>query len=155
MEALLGLVASVFVGTLVEYGLHRGIHHRFFRWAPPYRTHRAHHQTGNIQPLRSELTDYLAVAAICSPFGMLGGWMFFGGWVVGCFAYALLVSVVHHFSHQRNSAFHAFHHEYPKYNFGVATSIWDRAFKTYRKPEALALPEKTALGELIGAERPE
>lgn len=153
--ALLGFVASLFMGTLVEYWLHRGIHHRFFRWAPPYRTHRAHHQTGNNQPLRTELTDYLAVAAACAPFGTLGGWAFFGGWVVGCFSYALFVSVVHNLSHRRGNIYHAFHHEYPKYNFGVATLVWDRVFKTYKDPKALALPVKTALEELVTAERPE
>ncbi len=133
MESVPAFALACFAGTLVEYGLHRAIHHHRLKWMPPYRTHLKHHQKNEAQPVLVELTDYLALAGLAAPLGLLGSWWFCGGWVAGCVAYALLVALVHHSHHQQGSTFHELHHSQPCCNYGVVVTWWDHAFGTYRR----------------------
>ena len=139
-ETLLGFGLACLGASLVEYWLHRALHFHYFCRSWLGRMHLRHHQEGRRQPLFRELTDYLPIAGLFAPVGLLGGWNFCIGWWLGSVGYALLVSALHNYAHATGGRFHEGHHGCPQYNYGVVTSFWDWAFGTYRAPEALARP---------------
>ena len=144
-DSLLGLVLALGFASLVEYGLHYALHHRYFRRTWLGRMHLRHHVEGKAQPLLRELTDYLPLAVLFSPLGLLGSWAFFGGWVVGAFGYAALAGAAHNYAHARGSAFHETHHHFPFCNYGVVTPVWDWFFRTLYKPSSFVRSEPDPL----------
>ncbi len=149
MTILAGLLASLPAGMLVEYTLHRLMHKPWFPLL--HGVHMKHHRSNDAQPLWLELRDYLPVAAIFAPFGLLGGWAFFAGWATGAVLYAVSVSVIHNMHHRFGSRFHELHHQRPDCNYGLTSGVLDWVFRTLGNPSLVLTsapqgqPEESAL----------
>ncbi len=138
-----GIVLSgAIVWGLVEYGLHRWVLHGPV--ATIRREHRRHHAAPRalisapvlLIPIASLATWRLLAWPLPAPVAAL----LVGGLYVGYNYYACL----HHAQHQfgarlasvgpwrRLTRFHEMHHGLPNANFGISTTLWDRAFGTYR-----------------------
>lgn len=139
----IGIHAALFViafagGSLVEYGLHRLMHARWMRWSPLARVHARHHAQKTAQSWWKESLDYLALA---SPYGLAGLLTLTTegvAWFLGATAYAFAAGTVHAFSHDltwlgTEISHHSRHHLFPRKNFGIVTSAWDRVFRTHHE----------------------
>jgi sterol desaturase/sphingolipid hydroxylase (fatty acid hydroxylase superfamily) len=131
-----GLFAVGFVAwTLVEYGMHRFLFHHLYR-----REHGLHH----IRP-----ADYIGVSPFVTGAGFILLWLTtvhflggigrggaaFAGFVSGYYTYITIHFLIHHTNTMviaKLRAAHESHHRGASGNFGVVTSVWDRAFGTYR-----------------------
>lgn len=131
MAFLAGLFSALGAGTFVEWSLHWSLHGPLLHtWVGKF--HALHHADGGVKPLWQELLTYQVVALAIMPFGALGGFGFWGGWCAGAVGYASLVGATHWWRHTKPDCYHATHHHYPRTNYGVMTSFWDRVFRTRR-----------------------
>jgi sterol desaturase/sphingolipid hydroxylase (fatty acid hydroxylase superfamily) len=149
MSLLVGFVSALFVGTLVEYLVHRLMHSRKLL----ARKHAQHHREGDGQGFLGEFWDYLlgvagvlAVGFAVAYFGLdslEGGIGFAAGGVV----YAALAAYAHQLQHERpelvfwlRRPVHHLHHKHHMwhYNFGILVDFWDRVFGTYKVVEGPA-----------------
>ena len=147
IAASLGFLAALFVGTLVEYAVHRYVLHtrRFTNYF--VRRHKLHHKTYERHSLASEFAGFFPWAVPVLPLGFLFGVPAGVGFAAGTVVYVLWVALCHKWSHEAphrlfwmSPNVHAVHHDHPpRWNFGVTTGFWDRVFGTYRE-----LPEPAA-----------
>jgi sterol desaturase/sphingolipid hydroxylase (fatty acid hydroxylase superfamily) len=118
--------------TLYEYAVHRWLLHRVWLFRDLHSLHHA------IQK------DYIATHPAATVALYVGFWLAFGanysalavGFSVGYVVYSCMHSAFHHarigadnplFRLKRR---HALHHAFDDKNYGVSTSLWDRAFGT-------------------------
>ncbi|MEM9033794.1 MAG: sterol desaturase family protein [Actinomycetota bacterium] len=155
-----GAGAGGLAWTFAEYWLHRGPMHRAGARDPLGSEHRAHH------------VDPAATSALARTGGVLGlatlGWVVTRparrhlgsgadglaiGWAVGYAAYDRLHWNVHHrapsSADDARRRRHLDHHVNPRRNFGVTTSVWDRAFGTFVEPDVVRLPRRLAPAWLV------
>ncbi len=132
MTFLAGFLAACLAGTAAEYLIHRWAH-GWLRRTRLGRFHAEHHRAGVAKPLAVELLTYQPVALALLPAGLAGGWWFLAGWACGGVLYAAAVGAAHWRQHGRGDAFHRAHHKYPRCNYGVITSLWDRVLGTLKR----------------------
>jgi sterol desaturase/sphingolipid hydroxylase (fatty acid hydroxylase superfamily) len=150
-----GFVAALFLGTFVEYVVHRLMHARIVLG----KKHAEHHRDGWGQGVLGEFKDYLVGGVpvlltgclLCVyvleavPAGL--------GFAAGGFVYAILASYAHQVQHERpelvfwlKRPVHHLHHKHHmwKHNFGILVDFWDRLFGTYQpvewRPDPAELP---------------
>jgi sterol desaturase/sphingolipid hydroxylase (fatty acid hydroxylase superfamily) len=148
-ELLAGLTAflvALFLGTLVEYSVHRLMHAGKILG----KKHAEHHRDGWGQGWLGEFRDYSVGTAplllggfLLAYFGL--GWTAAGvGWVAGGLVYAALAAYAHQVQHERpelvfwlKRPVHHLHHKHHmwKHNFGIMVDFWDRVFGTYKPME--------------------
>jgi sterol desaturase/sphingolipid hydroxylase (fatty acid hydroxylase superfamily) len=148
-QLLLGLGAFViafFIGTLVEYGVHRLMH----KGMVLAKIHANHHRDGWGQGWLKEFWDYLSGTSPLIIVGSFVAWHFLDwpgaavGWAAGGVLYAVLAAYAHQVQHERpelvfwlRSPVHHLHHEQKmwNHNFGILVDFWDRVFGTYKPVE--------------------
>lgn len=145
LHSLLGLGVALFVGTLVEYVVHRLMHARVFL----YKIHAQHHQANQGQGWFMEFKDYFLPS---TPVLIIGGILFYWllspasgiGFAVGCLLYAAAAAYAHQVQHENpdlcfwmpRPVHHLHHHgKMWHHNFGILVDWWDRVFGTYKKVE--------------------
>lgn len=140
MHEYLGLVfvAAFAGGSLVEYGLHRLMHAGFMRKTFLGRAHAAHHLTQTAQTWWREGIDYTLIALPYGLVGLFAGWPFGVAWLLGSISYAFVAGFVHANSHESPcretpGSHHSIHHHFPRKNYGITTSLWDRVFRSHGK----------------------
>lgn len=158
--AISGLVVGFVLGTLGEYWIHRGMHHR---WVGRFlvKRHGDHHMDGLGQGVLQEFRDYaagaLAAAVLLLPldyYFVTGGWVA-GGGVAGAAIHAIFAAWCHQAQHedprllpwQSASPVHFIHHKrnQPGHNYGISVDWWDKVFGTYKpEPNWRALMEPNA-----------
>jgi sterol desaturase/sphingolipid hydroxylase (fatty acid hydroxylase superfamily) len=143
------LVVALFVGTLVEYVVHRLMHSRKLL----ARKHAEHHRDGVGQGFLGEFGDYLIGVSVVLAAGFAGCYFGLGslegglGFIAGGVLYAALAAYAHQLQHERpdlvfwlRRPVHHLHHTHHMwhYNFGILVDFWDRIFGTYKVVEAPA-----------------
>jgi sterol desaturase/sphingolipid hydroxylase (fatty acid hydroxylase superfamily) len=133
------LGAGLAAWTLAEYALHRFAMHGHQLDDPLSREHRRHHRDPLATDLRLRLLGHAGVAVASLGVGRLVHLTGVGaGFAAGYSTYEWL----HWRSHHRRPTVlerglrrrHLVHHGRAGVNLGVTTSVWDRAFGTYRAP---------------------
>jgi sterol desaturase/sphingolipid hydroxylase (fatty acid hydroxylase superfamily) len=129
---LVEFAIGVAAWTLYEYAVHRWLLHRVWLFRDLHNLHHA------IQK------DYIATHPVATVALYAGFWLAFGasysamavGFSVGYVVYSFMHTAFHHaritagnplFGLKRR---HALHHAFDDKNYGVSTSLWDRAFGT-------------------------
>ncbi len=145
LQILIGLFVAFFVGTLVEYVVHRLMHARVFL----FKIHAQHHQVGEGQGWLLEFRDYFLPS---TPVLVIGGGLFYWlaspalaiGFAIGCFLYAAAAAYAHQVQHEKpdlcfwlpRPVHHLHHHgKMWHHNFGILVDFWDRVFGTYKPAE--------------------
>ncbi len=135
---LAGFATAFFLGSLVEYLVHRFMH------AHPQglgHGHVEHHQRGDGQGVYGEFRDYVKPGIPFLWIGFLHSVPSGIGGLVGGILYALFAAYSHQLNHdQPDLVFwlprpvHHLHHTRRmwRHNFGIAVDIWDRIFGTYQ-----------------------
>jgi sterol desaturase/sphingolipid hydroxylase (fatty acid hydroxylase superfamily) len=143
MMILVGLVAALFFGTLVEYLLHRAMH----EWGFFTARHWYHHKVNHAHDwLWDAFCYYLPLSTPLLLIGLLGGFYFFVGWCVGDLVFCFILSACHYIQHHHprkvfwmRYPIHKLHHRCRKadrcYNYGIVTCWWDHVFGTYHVPK--------------------
>lgn len=153
MALAVGAVAGGLAWTFAEYWLHRGPMHRPGARDPLGTQHRAHHIDPAATDPLARAGGVVGVAALgwlaTQPAGARLGSVADGlavGWALGYAAYDRLHWNVHHRPpaqpNDPRRRRHLDHHVNPRRNFGVTTSLWDRAFGTFADPAVIRLPER-------------
>ena len=141
----LGLFVAGFVGTLIEYVVHRLMHARVFL----YKVHAQHHQIAQGQGWLLEFRDYFLPSL---PVLFVGSGLFYYfvslasglAFCVGCFLYASAAAYAHQIQHENpdlcfwlpRPVHHLHHHgRMWHHNFGILVDFWDRVFGTYKPVE--------------------
>jgi sterol desaturase/sphingolipid hydroxylase (fatty acid hydroxylase superfamily) len=146
----LAFLLGLFACSLVEYLVHRGMHHGKMLG----RRHAEHHRHGWGQGWLGEFRDYFLGGAPLWLGGLAIAYFVFDslpagiGFVVGCLAYACLAAYAHQVQHDKpelvfwlKRPVHHLHHKHHMWhhNFGILVDVWDRVFGTYKvvewKPE--------------------
>ena len=145
LQVAIGLGTAFFVGTLVEYVVHRLMHARVFL----YKIHAQHHQANQGQGWLLEFKDYFLPSTPVLVIGSLLFWFFLStasaiGFGIGCFLYAAAAAYAHQVQHEKPElcfwmplpVHHLHHHgKMWHHNFGILVDWWDRVFGTYKKVE--------------------
>ena len=138
-----GFVMGLAFASLVEYWMHRAMHHG---WVGRYLKtwHINHHRT---EAVDGWFWEFLTILPITLLLGWLG---FFWSWEAGItFFFASIVWVAmygycHELAHEApeyifwmHPSVHTMHHrrEGSRYNFGICLNLWDHVFRTYKKIE--------------------
>ncbi len=138
----LGLFFAFFVGTLVEYGVHRLMHARVLL----YKIHAKHHQEGHGQGWLLEFKDYLLPSLPVLVGGSVGFYFLISAaagisFAIGCCLYAAAAAYAHQVQHENPDLcfwlprpVHHLHHNGKMWhhNFGILVDFWDRVFGTYK-----------------------
>lgn len=137
IEGTVGFLSAWFVGTLVEYIVHRLMHNRKFL----HNRHMRHHKTnigiGWIYEFRDYFFPTLPIMFLGFLFSLEAG---IGFWAGGLF-YACFAAYSHQVQHENpelvfwmKKPIHHFHHVHKMehHNFGISVDIWDRVFRTYK-----------------------
>lgn len=141
----IGASVAFFIGTLVEYLVHRLMHARKFL----YKVHAEHHQLGQGQGWLLEFRDYFVPSI---PVLMIGAALFYFllstsaaiGFAGGCLFYAAAAAYAHQVQHENPDLcfwlprpVHHLHHNGRMWhhNFGILVDFWDRVFGTYKPVE--------------------
>lgn len=127
--------------TLVEYGMHRFLFHRFYR-----KEHGLHHMRPldwiGVSPFVTGGGFLLLWLGAVEAFGGIGrGGAAFVGFISGYYAYIVIHILIHHTDTWLVATLrttHEMHHRGAAANFGVSTNVWDRVFRTYKRPEISA-----------------
>jgi sterol desaturase/sphingolipid hydroxylase (fatty acid hydroxylase superfamily) len=141
-----GFLSAFFLGTFVEYLVHRLMHGKKLLG----QKHAEHHRDGWGQGVAGECWDYLVGSLPV----LLGGLAlcFYGldslaagiGFVMGGLTYVLMAGYAHQVQHERpelvfwlKRPVHYLHHKHHmwKHNFGILVDFWDRVFGTYKVVE--------------------
>lgn len=153
IKSCFALFLAMFIGTLVEYVVHRLMHARIFL----YKIHAEHHKIGHGQGWLWEFKDYYLPSLPVSIIGF-AAFYYFWSWppavmfVAGCFVYAALAAYAHQVQHEnpdlcfwmRHPVHHIHHHgKMWHHNFGILVDFWDRIFGTYKPVERPADSSKT------------
>ena len=149
-EGVAAFAIAFLIGTLVEYAVHRLMHHRWVLG----KKHAEHHRDGWAQGWLGEFRDYslggmplwLGGLAVC--YFLLDSLPAGIGFATGCLTYACLAAYAHQVQHEKpelvfwlKRPVHYLHHKHHMWhhNFGILVDIWDRVFGTYKvmewKPE--------------------
>jgi sterol desaturase/sphingolipid hydroxylase (fatty acid hydroxylase superfamily) len=146
LALLAAFAGAFFLGTLVEYSVHRLMH----RGKLLGKKHAEHHKDGWGQGWFGEFWDYFLGTTPILIGGLLLGWLAFDslaggiGWVAGGLTYAALAAYAHQLQHEKPELvfwlprpIHHLHHKYHmwKHNFGILVDFWDRIFGTYQRIE--------------------
>ena len=143
VSVAMGIVlAGIFAWLFVEYLVHRWLLHG--RKSPFRAVHARHHRYPHrtysgpwwAHPLTAVSIWAALAAALSGPLAALI--------VVAMYSGYLYFRIVHQVTHfyprlmtgwyfQRLLRFHALHHAHPGTHFGVATTLWDRVFGTFKK----------------------
>lgn len=157
LHCLFAVFLALFIGTLVEYVVHRLMHAgKFF-----YKIHAQHHQVGQGQGWFWEFKDYYLPSLPVSIIGFLIFYFassFAAGisFAIGCLLYAALAAYAHQVQHEKpelcfwmKRPVHHIHHNGKMWhhNFGILVDFWDRVFGTYKPvdPPADYVPEKHSI----------
>ncbi len=137
IEISVAFFLALFVGTLVEYSVHRLMHFGVVLG----KKHAMHHQAGEGQGWFGEFCDYflpgLIILWVGFPYSMSAGI----GFAIGGTFYAAWAAYSHQLQHECPELVfwlvrpvHFLHHEQKmwKHNFGISVDIWDRVFGTYK-----------------------
>jgi sterol desaturase/sphingolipid hydroxylase (fatty acid hydroxylase superfamily) len=151
----IAFLIAFFLGTFLEYLVHRLMHGRFLLG----KKHAEHHRDGWGQGVLGEFKDYLVGSlpllagglVLCVyvldavPAGI--------GFAAGGLVYAALASYAHQVQHERpelvfwlRRPVHHLHHKHHmwRHNFGILVDFWDRLFGTYQavewRPDPAASP---------------
>lgn len=140
----LAFFSALFVGTAVEYFVHRLMH----RGKLLGRKHAEHHQDGDGQGWWGEFVDYFLGSMPVNLVGFLVCFFGFGSWaagvgfVLGGASYAVLAAYSHQLQHEKPDLcfwlprpVHYLHHKHRmwKHNFGITFDFWDRICGTYKR----------------------
>ncbi len=150
LAGLLAFLAALLVGSLVEYGVHRLMHHGNLLG----KKHAEHHRDNDGQGWLGEFKDYFVGSLPLTLGGGLIGyflcasWATACGWMAGATLYAGIAAYAHQVQHERpelvfwlRRPVHHLHHKHKMWhhNFGITFDVWDRVFGTYKlvewKPE--------------------
>jgi sterol desaturase/sphingolipid hydroxylase (fatty acid hydroxylase superfamily) len=138
IEGTLAFLFAFFIGTLIEYGVHRLMHAGKFL----HKKHAKHHQAAQGQGWLGEFKDYFLPGVAIIWAGFLFSWAAGIGFAFGCFAYACLAAYAHQLQHENPDLVfwlprpvHHLHHNNRMWhhNFGILVDFWDRVFGTYKK----------------------
>lgn len=147
LEIAAAAVAALLCGTLVEYWLHRLMHHRRFRKWKLGRRHAGHHKNGWGKGVLPEFLEYNG-AVILAPLAFLVSWQAGVTFAVCSVAYAFFAAYAHQVQHEdprlcfwMRMPVHFVHHRCNQWtvNFGIAVDWWDRVFGTYEATDWRAL----------------
>jgi sterol desaturase/sphingolipid hydroxylase (fatty acid hydroxylase superfamily) len=128
---------SLFIGSLVEYVVHRLMHAGKFL----HKVHAKHHQLGEGQGWLLEFKDYILPGLAISWLGFLVSIPAGIGYAAGCVVYAALAAYAHQVQHEKPELVfwlprpvHHLHHSKKMWhhNFGILVDFWDRVFGTYK-----------------------
>jgi sterol desaturase/sphingolipid hydroxylase (fatty acid hydroxylase superfamily) len=131
---------ALFVGSLLEYGVHRFMHTGWLLG----RKHALHHRDGWGQGFFGELLDYVVGSLPILWLGFLHSIPAGIGFAGGCITYAVLAAYAHQVQHERPELVfwmprpvHHLHHKHHmwRHNFGILVDVWDRVFGTYQAAE--------------------
>lgn len=140
LQALAALFAAIFLGTFLEYIVHRLMH----LGKVLHKKHALHHQEGGGQGWLGEFRDYFLPALTIIWLGFLVSVEAGVGFAIGAFLYAALSAYAHQVQHENPELVfwlprpvHHLHHKHHmwKHNFGILVDFWDRVFGTYKKVE--------------------
>lgn len=140
VQAIVSFAAGLFVYTLVEYLVHRGMH--VFGSAGHADHHRRARDLIGLPPFFGALSLASLWVLLSIAIGTAPALAFVIGSSLGYSIYVVRHTLVHHapgFTRQVMPwvfAYHQAHHRNGRVNFGVTTSLFDRLFGTYRKGEA-------------------
>lgn len=144
LEGSVAFLGAVFLGTFVEYLVHRLMHGRILLG----KKHAEHHRDGWGQGWFGEFCDYFLGTLVLLWLGFLYSVPAGIGWAMGGIFYAAGAAYAHQLQHEKpelvfwlvrpvhhlHHAHHMWHH-----NFGISLDLWDRVFGTYKvvewKPE--------------------
>ncbi len=138
LECLVAFLIALFIGTLVEYLVHRAMHAGKFL----HKKHAKHHQANHAQGWLGEFKDYFLPGLVIIWVGFLYSIGAGIGFAVGCFVYASLAAYSHQLQHENpdlvfwlpRPVHHLHHHgKMWHHNFGILVDFWDRVFGTYKK----------------------
>jgi len=139
---VIALVVAVFVGTFLEYLMHRAMH----EWGFFHRQHWRHHQENHADHWIWDM--FTLYGPISIPFILMGlpmalwSWWLFLGWAAGGVLYVFVFSLCHFIQHSyprsvfwMKTPIHHLHHRFDKgrNNYGVTVDWWDKVFGTYKK----------------------
>ena len=158
LVTLAALAAGAALWTLGEYVLHRFAMHALNGRGIMSREHLEHHVGSGWSFSYTHLLSWTGVilvgALVWSPIGWLligpPGLALGAGWCLGYAGYEHQHAMAHlRGPSGRYSTWlrrHHFHHHFghPRANHGVTTSVWDRAFGTYERPERVRVPRRLA-----------
>lgn len=150
IEGLAAFALALFIGTFVEYGMHRLMHAGVIYGA----NHIQHHREGFGQGWFGEFLGYFLPSLAIIWLGFLVSTAAGIGFALGGFLQAAWSAYAHQLQHERpdlvfwmKRPVHHLHHEGRmwRHNFGISFDFWDRVFGTYRpmdreeaRPESLA-----------------
>jgi sterol desaturase/sphingolipid hydroxylase (fatty acid hydroxylase superfamily) len=138
VEGLAAFLIAFVIGTLVEYIVHRLMHHRLLLG----KKHAEHHRDGWGQGWLGEFRDYALPTIPALPWGFLWSAPFGIGWAAGGALYAVLAAYAHQLQHEYPDLVfwmprpvHHLHHKHHLWrnNFGILVDWWDRVFGTYQR----------------------
>lgn len=146
LVGLLAFLAALFLGSFLEYSVHRLMHGGMLLG----KKHAEHHKDGWGQGVLGEFWDYFVGSVPVMLVGFLVCWLVLDsvpaglGFVLGGLAYALMAAYAHQVQHERpdlvfwlKRPVHHLHHKHHmwRHNFGILVDFWDRIFGTYRVEE--------------------
>lgn len=149
MVPTLSFLASLVVGSLMEYFGHRLMHLRLVLG----KRHAEHHRTSQGQGFVGEFRDYLIALPVVGWIGFLLSTPAGIAWAAGSVLYGAFAAYSHQVQHERPELVvwmprpnHHLHHRHNlwRHNFGISLDVWDRVFGTYREfdwtPDPAAVP---------------
>lgn len=164
--------AGWFAWTAGEYHLHRFAMHHLKGRGILSREHLIHHADPDRTDLALRIAAYVGIVLVgAAVAGVAAIWLplsvtasFAAGWGVGYTFYEVFHWRAHFrppsVSYELGLRRHHFHHHFghPLENHGVTTTLWDRLYGTFARPERIRVPERWAMCWLIdeeGVVRPE
>ena len=136
-EALIAFCLAVFIGTFVEYWVHRLMHAGVVYG----KNHAKHHQEGTGQGWFGEFRGYFLPALVIIWLGFVVSPAAGIGFALGGLAQAAWSAYAHQLQHERPELVfwmprpvHHLHHKKKMWhhNFGISFDFWDRVFGTYK-----------------------
>lgn len=146
MVAVAFFCLALFVGSLLEYVVHRLMHAGYLFPAQ----HAKHHRTRGARGWFWEFGEHFLWLSPLTLLGFLFSVEAGAGFFLGATLYVVLLAYSHQLQHEHpERAFwlkypvHYLHHRHDKghYNFGIVTSVWDRLLGTYRAYETWRPPQ--------------
>lgn len=140
IEGLAAFCLALFIGSLVEYGMHRVMHAGVIYGA----NHAKHHREGTGQGWFGEFLGYFLPSLFFIWLGFLVSVAAGIGFALGGALHAVWSAYAHQLQHERpelvfwmKRPVHHLHHagRMWHHNFGISSDIWDRIFGTYRPVE--------------------
>jgi sterol desaturase/sphingolipid hydroxylase (fatty acid hydroxylase superfamily) len=136
-------MAGLLTWTFLEYVLHRYVYHEVKSFLSV--GHGLHHDAPKeLIGVPWYLTSAIVVAlygAVTQVFAPGATGLVMGFAWLGYMGYCLLHHGSHHWRFEQPyframKRHHLVHHAFPEFNWGFTTSLWDRAFGTYKAPRA-------------------